>query len=230
MLDGVSHFHFGYPPLMEKIYQNGGDELVEIFKKVKKRHITTSLDMATIDPNSSAGKANWLTILQKVLPYVDVFMPSIEELCFMLAPQLLGKWQTYLTEGTSVYDALQDVRELSTLLMTLGAKTLLIKCGVPGLYYRSLKSKRFGIRESTTWDVDGFQRSFEPEKVVSATGAGDTCIAAFLTAMCQGRDLATCARLAAAAGACCVTTYDALSGLKPLSELERRIDAGWKNI
>ena len=36
-----------------------------------------------------------------------------------------------------------------------------------------------------------------------------------------------CVALACAEGACCVTTYDALSGLKPLDELEERIRKGW---
>ena len=39
-----------------------------------------------------------------------------------------------------------------------------------------------------------------------------------------------CATLAADEGACAVTTYDALSGLKSLDELEARIDAGWETI
>jgi ADP-heptose:LPS heptosyltransferase len=34
--------------------------------------------------------------------------------------------------------------------------------------------------------------------------------------------------LAAAAGISCVAVYDALSGLKPLSELEEKINQGWK--
>ena len=33
--------------------------------------------------------------------------------------------------------------------------------------------------------------------------------------------------LAAATGACCVSAYDALSGLKPLAELKQRIEEGW---
>jgi PAS domain S-box-containing protein len=36
--------------------------------------------MAYPDPDSPAGRADWLTILQNVLPFVDVFVPSYEEI------------------------------------------------------------------------------------------------------------------------------------------------------
>jgi sugar/nucleoside kinase (ribokinase family) len=43
----------------------------------------------------------------------------------------------------------------------------------------------------------------------------------------NGREPSSCIALASAEGACCVTAYDALSGLKPLDELENRIRKGW---
>ena len=61
----------------------------------------------------------------------------------------------------------------------------------------------------------------------SGTGAGDTSIAAFLTGVLRGYGPADCAALAAAEGACCVTAYDALSGIRPIEELMDRIRAGW---
>ena len=36
--------------------------------------------------------------------------------------------------------------------------------------------------------------------------------------------------LAAATGASCVEAYDALSGLKPLSELKVKIAEGWEHV
>ena len=77
-------------------------------------------------------------------------------------------------------------------------------------------------------DAEGFEESYEPTKVLSATGAGDTSIAAFLTAMLEGYSLEKCLELASATGASCVTTYDALSGLVSFDELLDKIQKGWK--
>jgi sugar/nucleoside kinase (ribokinase family) len=49
-----------------------------------------------------------------------------------------------------------------------------------------------------------------------------------LTAVLKGYPPEHCVRLAAAAGASCVTAYDALSGLLPFEELEKKIDQGWE--
>lgn len=52
-------FHFGYPPLMEKFYENAGKELEKMFRRIRKMNIITSLDMAMPDPESPAGKIDW---------------------------------------------------------------------------------------------------------------------------------------------------------------------------
>ena len=84
----------------------------------------------------------------------------------------------------------------------------------------------YGIRCASAEKAD-FEKSYVPDEVLSGTGAGDTSIAAFLTAMLEGYTPEKCMQLAAATGACCVAAYDALSGLKPFAELEERIEKGW---
>ena len=69
---------------MKKMYEKGGEELLQIFQMVKRKGIATSLDMAAVDADSDAGKADWREIIQKVMPYVDFFVPSAEELLFMM--------------------------------------------------------------------------------------------------------------------------------------------------
>jgi sugar/nucleoside kinase (ribokinase family) len=83
-LQDVHLFHFGYPPVMAKMFSENGEELLELFQRVKSHGLTTSLDMAYPDPESPAGKTDWTAILRNVLPYVDVFVPSLEEIMYML--------------------------------------------------------------------------------------------------------------------------------------------------
>ena len=82
LLEQVDLFHFGYPPLMKRLYQNNGVELVEIFKQARETGVTTSLDMAMPDPNAPSGKANWPVIIKDTLPYGDLFVPSVEEILY----------------------------------------------------------------------------------------------------------------------------------------------------
>ena len=53
-------------------------------------------------------------------------------------------------------------------------------------------------------------------------------IAAFLSAILAGKDWSDALHLATATGALCVQTYDALSGIIPLEEVQKKIDAGWE--
>lgn len=229
--------HFGYPPLMASMYRDGGSELEKLMRKAKDAGCATSLDMAAVDAESEAGKADWNAILQNVIPYVDFFVPSVEELCFMLDRERFVQWQERANgvDITEVLDIEQDVKPLADRCMEYGAKVLVIKCGAAGMYYRSAGAdrietigKRIGL-DATKWaDREGFEYSYQPEKVLSGTGAGDTSIAAFLTSMLEGDSMEECMHLAAAAGASCVAAYDALSGLKPLDELRKKIASGWK--
>ncbi len=235
-LESAALLHFGYPPLMKSMYQDNGAELVKLFQKAKSMEVATSLDMAAVDAKSEAGRADWEKILSKVLPYVDFFVPSIEELCYMLDRTRFKEW-TARADGmdiTGILDIEKDIRPLAEKCAGLGVKVLLLKCGAPGMYYwtssrEALKKTGDNLKlDYSDWaGREGFERSYIPERVLSATGAGDISIAAFLTAMLMGYSFEECIHLSSAAGASCVEAYDALSGLKTLKELERKIQNGW---
>ena len=234
MLKDTVLFHFGYPTIMKRMYENQGEELVKLFQKLKEKGILTSLDMASIDPDSEAGAADWQGILTRVLPFVDFFVPSVEELYFMLDRE---KYDSFHGDITDRMITQEDVRPFGDMLMNMGAKVVLIKCGVPGMYYRTAGetvlteiTEKLGLKMKNWIGREGFEKSYVAEKVLSATGAGDTSIAGFLTAALKGYDLDRCLHLATAAGASCVTAYDALGGLRPLEELEKKIDAGWQKV
>lgn len=239
-LQEAALFHFGYPPIMRSMYENEGRELVALFQKAKRAGCATSLDLAAVDPQSEAGRVDWKQILKSVIPYVDFFLPSVEELCFMLEPDRLKEWQIRANgrDITEVIHIDRDVKPLAQRCMEYGAKVLVIKCGASGMYYCTTdKMSRFremGTKlelDASKWaGKEGFESAYVPDRILSGTGAGDTSIAAFLTAMSEGGSLEECMHLAAAAGASCVAAYDALSGLIPLDELRKKILAGWKKV
>ncbi len=230
-------FHFGYPPIMAKMYEGKGEELTKIFKMAKDNGAMTSLDLAAVDENSAAGQADWETIFKNTLPYVDFFLPSMEEICYMLDKDKYKELQTRADgkDMTTVLDIGKDVVPLADKILAMGSKLVIIKCGAAGFYYKSAGEKEFGelskcsgIALSSFADREGFEVSYEPDAVISGTGAGDTTIAAFLTAMVKGYSFERCIELAAATGASCVAAVDALSGLKSFDVLEKKINQGWR--
>ncbi len=230
-------FHFGYPPIMAKMYENGGKELADVFKRVKEAGCLTSLDLAAVDEKSEAGKADWESIFEKTLPYVDFFLPSVEEICYMLDKEKYDELQMR-ADGRDVTEVLsieKDVAPLADRILDMGCKLVIIKCGAAGFYYKTKDAEAFeelsalsGLEFNSFGGQAGFEKSYVPDAVISGTGAGDTTIAAFLTAMVKGYPFEKCLQLASATGASCVAAVDALSGLKPLAELEAKIDAGWE--
>ena len=238
-LSNADLFHFGYPPLMKAMYRNDGSELIRMVKMIRNSGCAVSLDLAAVDPGSEAGSADWKRILESVIPYLDFFVPSAEELCFMLDRNRLNEWKTRANSRdiTEILDPEKDISPLADMCMALGCRILLIKCGSAGILLRTARaeildeiSDRAGLDTILWADRDIFEKPYIPGQIVSATGAGDACIAGFLTSALNGDIPEDCLHIAAAAGASCVEACDALSGLRSLSELKKRINAGWKKM
>ena len=234
-IEQATLFHFGYPPIMKNMYENEGEELVRILRKVKECGAAVSLDMSSVDASSAAGQADWVQILKKVLPYVDFFVPSVEELCFMIDRPRYEQWEVRAA-GRDVTEVLtlEDIKPLADKVIEMGTRVALIKCGAPGMYYKTADKekmeslcKQLELSAEQWIEKEGFEKSYQPDIVLSGTGAGDTSIAAFLCSVLNESSLAEALQMATATGASCVAAYDALSGLKPFDELKRKIASGW---
>ena len=241
VFENASHFHFGYPPIMKKMYSGSGAHLAVLFKRVKNHGLTTSLDMAMIDPISPAASVRWDKILENTLPFVDFFMPSFEELCFMLDPKKLETRQFQAEKDnvsiSRIININDDVKPLAKRCIEMGAKVVVIKCGAPGIYYectgrRDIRNlcEQVGLNIEEWAKKKGFEKSFVPDEIVSGTGCGDTAIAGFLSTMLDGKSIKECVTIASGCGAMCVTKMDALSGLITLEDLRNRIDGGWEKV
>jgi len=227
-------FHFGYPPLMRKMFESGGTELVAMFKQVKQLGVTTSLDMAVPDPTSAAGYADWVSILRAVLPYVDVFLPSIEETLYMLRRETYEELaQEAPGEGSLSRITPVLLSDVSHELLELGAKVVGLKLGQRGLYARTgARSAIEGLGTASPSDLAAWadKELWSPcfqVNVVGTTGAGDATIAGFLSGLLRDMSLEETLTAAVAVGACNTEAADALSGVRSWKETWRRVNDGW---
>jgi len=221
-------FHFGYPPLMQKFYENDGKELVKMFQRIRKMKIITSLDMAMPDPESPAGRVDWFKFFKNVLPMVDIFMPSIDELLYMLRPEKYNK----IYEKRERFDMVL-LNQLAKQLIDYGTKVVAIKLGDQGLYLRTHqieKSNLSSIINHQDWNYRQLLSPCFAAEVKGTTGTGDATIAGFLAELLKGGEPEKCITLATAVGACCVEAVDATEGIRPLPEIIKRVTSGWERL
>ena len=218
---------------MKKLYENDGEELRRIYKRVNGLGVMTSLDFALPDPNSPSGNVDWKNVLKKVLPYVDIFLPSVEEAQFLLdkkeflklRERAKGKELLHFFDGNELAD-------LSDKLINYGSKIVGLKCGSRGFYVRTAskeKLKKIGGLNLDNWsERELWEPCYHAEKFVSAAGAGDSAIAGFLAALLKGETIEMCVKYACMCGAQNVQALDTVSGIIDWEETTKKIKSGWK--
>ena len=230
-LTGAALFHFGYPPLMRRFYKHA-DELERLLRGVKQRGAVTSLDMAKPDPASAAGRADWREIMRRALPQADVFLPSLDEIVYMLDPagtRLGGGANNGIKINRDLLSSVTDE------LLGMGTAVVGLKLGDQGFYVRTtsdaarLEPLRALLSESwESWlDRELLTPCFAVD-VAGTTGCGDCTIAGFLAGLARGLTLDDAATTAVATGACCAERPDATSGVPDWDSLQTRIATGWR--
>ncbi len=202
-------FHFGYPALLQQFYKNGGSQLESMFAKVQESGTVTSLDFTVLDPNSEAGKLDWNKILSKVLPNVDICTPSVEEAMQMIMPD---KYKKLLSEskGDDIVNKISndDIREIGMKMISYGTKIVLIKAAHKGVYLFTTSISSNDDRLSSLLDTEKWSNcalkcnayKVDENLVKNSTGAGDTAIAGFLTAILKGFSPSVSLKYASLAG------------------------------
>lgn len=233
-LGEVRLMHFGYPPLMARMFENDGEQLEALFRRAKEAGCTTSLDMSLPDAEAPSGRADWEGILRRVLRYVDVFVPSIEELLFML------ERPTFETIRGAVYSTLPGIvfRRLADKALALGAQMVGIKAGSRGLYLKTRSDlgflgRAFMMNHVDVGDAWRGRELWAPcfkVELSGTTGAGDATIGGFLMAVMRGMSPEKALTAGVAAGACCCEKPDAVSGVQSWEATRARIAAGWERL
>ena len=79
---------------------------------------------------------------------------------------------------TQILDPEEDIRPLAEMCMDMGCQILLIKCGAPGMYFKTADSRHLEpLCSSLEMDPalwggrEIFERSYIPERILSGTGA-----------------------------------------------------------
>jgi sugar/nucleoside kinase (ribokinase family) len=207
---GSRLFHFGYPPLLRQFYLNDGRQLLDMFREVRRMGVITSMDFSLPDGESESGKINWPDILQRVLPFTDIFVPSLEEALQIMMPSMYAEIQATADDNVEIIDLIPmtTIREIGKRIIDAGVKIALIKAGHRGAYLWTgnvlpvNENPGFHLSEAHWNYRELWCRGYpvEPGRIKNASGAGDMAAAAFLSAILDGEDPESSLKYAAIAG------------------------------
>jgi len=162
----------GYYPLLPKLL----DDLPTVLAAIRSVGCLTALD--------TAGEGGALTPLDRCLPHLDFYVPSLAE----------ASHQTGETDPRKILDVYRSA----------GAAGLVgVKLGEQGAL---LSPDQHQYIEVATVEP--------PAPVIDTTGAGDCFFGGLLAGILHGHALPLAAQLAAAAGACCVTGLGATTQIQ----------------
>lgn len=188
-LDAVDILHLGYPPLLPALLADDAAPLLNLLKEARSRQITTSLDLAVVDPRSRAAAVDWRQVFARIMPYVDIATPSIDD----------------LTSALAIARPRDDdlVEECARSLINDGCAVAVVSAGARGAYAVSAGPDRLAVAGvalssvRSTWSSTAeWVAAAEPRLVVSTTGAGDTATAGLLYGLAQGTGIRRATRLA----------------------------------
>jgi sugar/nucleoside kinase (ribokinase family) len=228
--------HFGYPPLMRGVFADGGLALAAQFDRIQQAGVLISLDMAMPDANAVSGQVNWRDWLATVLPNVDLFAPSFDEILWMLHRDRFDQL-TRRANGAnlaSVVDG-ETLSDLANELLALGVPNVAIKLGDQGLYLRTASGRSKMARCVSTesvaqleWQGRELLAPCFRVRVVGTTAAGDCTVAGLLMAILRHQSIEQSLLSAVRVGAWRVQSLDGERGIPPWTQLANNRAADWR--
>jgi sugar/nucleoside kinase (ribokinase family) len=169
----------GYYSLMPNLEP----DLPAVLEGLRQAGCQTALD--------AAGDGGTMEPLDKLLPHLDVYVPSHNE----------AEHQTGEKDPKKIIDVYR-------------------RCGAPGVLGVKLGARGALLSDKAGRYIE-VEPVAPPGQVVDTTGAGDSFYAGLITGLLRGMSLADAGRLGAATGACCVTALGATAGLRDYNETAR---------
>lgn len=154
----------------------------ELFSSIKEKGKIVAVDM------TKAKNGETIQDIAELLPYIDYIFPNEAEIAI-----LTGEKDPYRNAG---------------ILLDMGVKTAVIKCGEQGCIIGDEK----GIYSIPAVPV---------ERCVDTTGAGDTFVSGFLWGLSEGWELKKCAEFACAAASRAVESVGATGDIRSLKEIRK---------
>jgi sugar/nucleoside kinase (ribokinase family) len=179
VIASADYLHMGGTSLLGKF---DGEPTRRVLEFAKSKGVTTTFDLVAVQ------RPDLLDLIEPCLPYVDYFMPGLEEAMMMCG--------------------LQDRKEVIKFFLDRGAKHTVFKMGAEGSSIAFLEKGR--IKETR---VPCFKAP-----VLDSTGCGDAYCAGFIMGLSMGWDLAKAARLGTAAGGLVIQGLGSDAGIVNLDQ------------
>jgi len=160
-----------------------GEDCASVMKKARQLGKYTIMDTAWDFQDI------WLPKVAPVIPYLDLFMPSVEE-----ASKITGI-------------SVDQPELIADKLFELGAKNVIIKIGKRGALICEAGKPKVILP------------TYGSVSVVDTTGAGDSFCAGFITGLAQDWNYIESGKLGNAVGTHCIMAVGATTGIKPLKEI-----------
>jgi sugar/nucleoside kinase (ribokinase family) len=181
--------HMGGTSLLPKL---DGEPTQKILKFAKEKGLTTTFDLVALD------RPDLMDLIAPCLPYVDYFMPGLEE-----AEMMTG---------------MKNRKDIISFFLDRGVKTTVFKMGARG---SSIATRRNGA-------VEELRVPIYKTQLVDTTGCGDAYCAGFIAGLLMGYDVEKRGLLGAAAAALVASGLGSDAGIKDLPSTLEFMEKGEK--
>lgn len=185
---GAELVHLGYPTALPGLIADDARPFGAVLARVKAANATSSVDLSTLPASQPHGR--WPALLRRMLPSIDVFTPSADDLTSI-------GWLA--AEPTAV-----EIAEAAHRLRAAGAAVVMVSDGARGAYLCTSGSERIGegghalLPLARSWaDHESWIPAESVAEVVTTNGAGDTATAGLLYGILNGYAPAEAGRFAA---------------------------------
>jgi sugar/nucleoside kinase (ribokinase family) len=179
IISRAKYLHIGGTPLLAKL---DGPPMAKVFRHAREHGVVTTYDLLAMP------RPDLLRNVEACLPFVDYFMPGLEEAVMMTG--------------------LTDRREVIRYFLDRGARHTVFKMGGEGSSIAWLENGEVKELRVPTFKVP----------VVDSTGCGDAYCAGFIVGLSLGFDLEKAARLGSAAGALVIQGLGSDAGIVDLDQ------------